>query len=301
MPDYSAFHPSGDAYPATINSFMDKVGDDLEYMTWDVRIKEDKKLIFGASYATGAAFYWDSGDSEFVWGLEDNEVANLAVNVGSTSFHIYGAGTEARLRSGKNQEITGYLDLFGGDTGVQYGGTISLQVAKDYGSTTFWVAALEDDFWLGPSGALLKYDGGLGHWTLADHLQLGDSVAVLLGAEAGGDSQIQHTGTALTVDNDTGAIYIRANDTGGDVRIYATTSGDDSRVVYDAIGAAVAYPVMYREGSAIFTGVPSDGVGVKGFSSNTATPSGATIKQLKIYDETGTVAGYIPVYENPWS
>jgi hypothetical protein len=36
-------------------------------------------------------------------------------------------------------------------------------------------------------------------------------------------------------------------------------------------------------------------------AANVATPSGATAYQLPIYDETGTLLGYIPVYAAAWT
>ena len=35
--------------------------------------------------------------------------------------------------------------------------------------------------------------------------------------------------------------------------------------------------------------------------SNTATPSGATSRQWPIYDESGTLLGYVPIYASPWT
>ena len=42
------------------------------------------------------------------------------------------------------------------------------------------------------------------------------------------------------------------------------------------------------------------GIGIPNSAANTNTPSGATAHQLPIYDETGSLLGYIPIYAAAW-
>lgn len=44
----------------------------------------------------------------------------------------------------------------------------------------------------------------------------------------------------------------------------------------------------------------SGGIGTSSTASNTNTPSGATARQLPIYDVSGTLLGYIPIYGSAW-
>ena len=46
--------------------------------------------------------------------------------------------------------------------------------------------------------------------------------------------------------------------------------------------------------------VDENGLGISTTSANTNTPSGATARELPIYDESGSLLGYIPIYGSQW-
>lgn len=66
-------------------------------------------------------------------------------------------------------------------------------------------------------------------------------------------------------------------------------------------GGATALDVGIKRVAANVLGLASgDGLGVGNSVANTNTPSGATARAVPIYDESGTLLGYIPVYAVQW-
>jgi len=44
----------------------------------------------------------------------------------------------------------------------------------------------------------------------------------------------------------------------------------------------------------------TSGIGVGNSVANTRTPNGATIRALPLYDDAGTLLGYVPIYSSQW-
>jgi hypothetical protein len=132
------------------------------------------------------------------------------------------------------------------------------------------------------------------------------------------------------VDNGTRSIVLGNAGLNLDKRVYATRTAAGSLYVENSAAAASSEPVAVfkdsnsgsgtpstveilternaglslsvKRGGSLYFGVAPDGkVRIANTTANTATPSGATARQWPIYDATGTLLGYVPVYAAAWT
>lgn len=88
-------------------------------------------------------------------------------------------------------------------------------------------------------------------------------------------------------------IYLAANDIGLNVRGASVQSSN-------------IFQVQSNAAATLFSVSPSGNIraagslGVGGTTANTNTPSGATARQMPIYDTAGVLLGYIPIYGSAW-
>tara|TARA_R100001143_G_C3360997_1_gene135670 strand:+ start:4226 stop:5626 length:1401 start_codon:yes stop_codon:yes gene_type:complete len=113
--------------------------------------------------------------------------------------------------------------------------------------------------------------------------------------------------SALAAASGTPFIFERTAQGGSNVpavilRDSATTSGTPTTVQIET-GRSAGHSIRVRDGVG---GPESFGVEARGrlrtnqASTNTNTPSGATSNELPLYDETGALIGYIPIYGSQW-
>ena len=123
--------------------------------------------------------HWDSGDAYArLWGTSGNDV---------------------HLQLGVEDTARGVLTLIGQRASSAAGARINLTPSTNYKSTvpgySYKIEVEYDDLQIGPwNGPCLKYDAGLGHFTLGDHLQLGDDIETRWGDASGGEASAWHDG-----------------------------------------------------------------------------------------------------------
>ena len=148
----------------------------------------------------------------------------------------------------------------------------------------------------------LPYTGGTGDFTVGLTVTEATSGTVGIISKITGDTV---TGTLLlhTVSgNFTGSLAITDTGTG------AATSATEKVKAGDAViglsqGAGGSFRVNNSAtdaGSDLFGIGPLGQIKTNQDAANTNTPSGATAHQLPIYNESGTLLGYIPIYGSAW-
>ena len=295
MPDYSGYipatSPAATNYPSLIGAFMNKVGDDLEYMTWDVRIDEDYKLIFGSSYESGAGFYWDSTSSSFKWTYGAALYVELEASLGKPILSLGGTGlsTGADLLIGENDVGRGYLALYGGGTATVQGGKVGLFVCSDYDSPidSFTLEAHEDDLRIGPvSGPYFQFEGTPSEWSFANTLSQATGNQTALSLEYEVDK--------ATSGSDFG-LYLNKTDTaspGDSYLAWFGVDGDPICTINDSGTLSVAD--VYAGSLGAFGGVTISGYGDGDDIFIKTTDTGSTLRNVIV--AVGGAATYPVMY-----
>jgi hypothetical protein len=119
---------------------------------------------------------------------------------------------------------------------------------------------------------------------------------------------LDNTGTALP-----GAqLYFFATGTSNPKTVYLDSTLSTAATHPVLADSAGRFPALWMDGTAYTVKLLNsagtqiwsvDGVGQPRFAAatvNTNTPSGATAYKLPVYNESGTLIGYVPVYSSAW-
>lgn len=96
-------------------------------------------------------------------------------------------------------------------------------------------------------------------------------------------------------------VYLNANlSTAATNPVLADSAGRFAALWLDTSAGAYTVKLLTSAGVLVWS---VDGVGTRTHgapTANTNTPSGATAYQLPVYNESGTLIGYVPVYSSAW-
>ena len=132
-------------------------------------------------------------------------------------------------------------------------------------------------------------------------LVLDDVLTVSIAKEFNSCCYNQTSFNEVTVENAATIIEeVRQITSGGTRDDYPRFERDGAGKLYWGSGAAEVDVTLQRSAANVLSLANGDGLGVGNSANNTNKPSGATTKEIPIYNENGTLLGYIPVYAAQW-